>query len=374
MNTVIGVLIAVLLFGLMIFLHEFGHYLTARLCGVKVLEFAVGMGPAIFSRTSKKTGIRYSLRLLPIGGFTSMLGEDEAVQTKNDEGESVPDPGALTSKKPWQRFIVLFAGSFMNILTGVIAIFVLVCMQPGYRNTTVLAFDGHDGVYYVVNENSPTYQAGIRSGDRILKIGPKSIIDLTDLLNTVALDGTEPVDVTVEREGKQIVISGVQFPVVETDGVKMGEADFVTDWEDYSFSQRLSQTAVRSVSTVKTIYNSLIKLITGKLGANAVSGPVGTVSSIGKGLASEATEGFRLEYVLYLFAFISINLGIMNLLPLPALDGGKILILVVDEIAMLLFKKKIPQKFETVINAAGFIALMGLMLFVTFNDVAKLVK
>ncbi|MBQ9543920.1 MAG: site-2 protease family protein [Clostridia bacterium] len=370
MNVVIGVLIAVFLFGIMIFLHEFGHYLTARLCKVKVEEFAVGMGPAIFSHRSKKSGILYSLRLLPIGGFTKMLGEDEAVSINDENGQPVPDPGALTSKKPWQRLIVLFAGSFMNVFTGIIAIFVLVCMQPGFRNTTVYAFDGGDGKYYLENKYSPTFQAGIRVGDRILKIGSHAIIDLLDLLNTVALDGTEPVDVTVEREGKEIVIQGVQFPIAESEGVKMGSVDFVTDWEDYSFADRLSQTGTRTVSTVKSIYNSLIKLITGKFGVNAVSGPVGTVKTIGQTVTSDENEGYRLETVLYLFSFISINLGIMNLLPLPALDGGRIIFVLIE----IVIRRPVNRKYEGVIHFVGMVLLLLLMAVITISDVMKIIQ
>ena len=369
MNTFTGILIAILLFGVMIFLHELGHYLTARLCRVKVLEFAVGMGPAIFSHKSKKTGILYSIRLLPIGGFTKMLGEDEAVEKKNENGEAVPDPDALTSKRPWQRLIVLFAGSFMNILTGVIAIFVFVCMQPGYRNTTVLGFDGGDGAYYYENPSSPSYGAGLRRGDRIVKINSKAIVDLTDILNTVALDGTEPVDVTVDRGGTELVFS-VQFPVVETDGVKMGSVDFVTDWEQYSFSQRISQTAARSVSTVKVIYKALAKLVTGKLGVNGVAGPVGTVSSIGQAVSSEEAAGYRLEYVIYLFSFISINLGLMNLLPLPALDGGRIIFVLIE----MIIRRPVNRKYEGLIHFVGMAVLLLFMAVITVLDVMKFFK
>lgn len=370
MQLVLGILLAIFLFGIMIFLHELGHYAAARLCKVKVEEFAIGMGPAIFSHRSKKTDILYSLRLLPIGGFTAMLGEDEEVKKTDENGESKPDPRALTSRPAWQRLIVLFAGSFMNLFTGMLAIFIMVCMQPGYRNTTVLGFEGSDGKYYYETEAASSYAAGLRRGDRIVAVNGSSVADLTDLLNSVALEGANPVELTVIREGETVKIPGIRFPTDESEGVAVGLTDFVTEYVDYSFTQRLGQTFSRSVSTVKTIYKSLVKLITGQLGINGVSGPVGTVSTIGKSVASDEIKGYRLEYVLYLYSFISLNLGVMNLLPLPALDGGRIIFVLIE----MIFRKPVKRKYEGLVHLVGMAVLLIFMAVITVLDVMKIVR
>lgn len=342
MQTVIGIAIAILVFGVMIFVHELGHYLAARACKVKVLEFAVGMGPKLFSFTSKKTEIVYSLRLLPIGGFTAMQGE---------EGED-DDPHALVNRPRWQKLIVLFAGSFMNILTGVLAMFLYLCLT-GVVGTTVVA-DFHE------NASSDQW---LRPGDEIVAINEKRIIDYTDIANTIALDGTEPMDLTVLRDGKEIALDDVVFPAEEMEGVLMGMMDFRVMGVRPSFASLCKQTLTQSLSTVKMIYKTLVDLISGRYGLKAVSGPVGTVSVISKA----ASSGF--DTVLYLFTFISLNLGVMNLLPLPALDGGRILFTLVECV----IRRPLNPKFEGYVHLAGMIVLLSFMALITVLDVMKLI-
>lgn len=364
---------AIVLFGIMIFVHELGHFLSARACGVTVLEFALGMGPAIWKHRSKKSGTLYSLRLLPLGGFTSMLGEDETVEVEGQTGQK--DPHALTSRPAWQRLIVLFAGSFMNLLTGLLAMFVLVCMAPGYNNTTVAGFQGRNEkgeiAYYYTCQDNLSYQAGLRRGDRIVKINGSSVSGWTDIVNTVSLDGTKPMEFLVEREGQELFVSQVTFPQETQDGVTFGVVDFVTEYCEYGFGERLGQTLERSVATVKTIYKSLVKLVTGQLGLQGVSGPVGTVGTIGQAVTSPEVEGFRVEYMFYLYSFISINLGLMNLLPLPALDGGRILFVLLE---MLRGGKPVSQKYEGWIHLAGMAVLLGFMALITVMDVMKMIR
>lgn len=364
-----------LLFGIMIFVHEFGHYLAARLCGVKVLEFAVGMGPAIIKKRSKKTGILYSLRLLPIGGFTSMLGEDEEVlEEVGENGEALPegqepkkDPRALTSRPAWQRLIVLFAGSFMNILTGMLAMFVVVCMAPGYNNNVVAGFEHSDGKYYYETPESSSFEAGLRRGDVVTKLNGVGVNGWTDIVNTISLDGTKPIDITVLRDGKELVIEDVVFPVDTQEGVSFGVVDFVTEYCEYGLGSRIGQTVERSFATVKTIYKSLVKLVVGDYGLEGVSGPVGTVGTIGEAVTSPEVSSFRTEYIFYLFSFISINLGIMNLLPLPALDGGRLLFVLLEMIR----RKPVSRKYEGWIHVAGMALLLGFMALITVLDVMK---
>ena len=340
MDTVWGILIAVLVFGVMIFLHELGHYLAARACGVKVLEFAVGMGPKLFSFTSKKTSIVYSLRLLPIGGFTAMQGED---------GED-DDPGALVNRPRWQKLIVLFAGALTNIVSGVLVMFVYLALTGNVGSSIVYDF----------NENSTSHQ-WLRAGDEIVEINGKTMADYTDIVNTITLDGVEPLDIAVIRDGNRLLLEDVSFATAEEEGILVGVLDFRFRGVKPSLGVLLRQTVTQSYSAVKMIYKTLVDLITGRFGLNGVSGPVGTVSVI----SEAASYGF--SSMLYLFTFISLNLGMMNLLPLPALDGGRILFTLVECI----LRRPINPKIEGYVHLAGMVLLFALMAVITFSDILK---
>lgn len=341
MQVFIGILIAIFVFGIMIFLHELGHYLAARACKVKVLEFAVGMGPKLFSYTSKKTDIVYSLRLLPIGGFTAMEGED---------GENT-DPDALVNKPRWQKLIVLFAGSFMNVISGVLVMFVY------------LALTGQVGSCIVANfHDDSVSDRWLQVGDEIVEIEGKRMVDYSDVANTIMLDGIEPLDITVLRDEEKIVLEDVEFSTDTQEGIEIAVLDFQFLGVRPSFGALCKQTVTQSISTVKMIYKTLIELISGKYGLKGVSGPVGTVSII----SEVATSSF--VNVLYLFSFISLNLGVMNLLPLPALDGGRILFTLVECV----IRRPLNPKFEGIVHLVGMIVLLGFMLLVTVFDVIKL--
>lgn len=342
MQTFFGILIAIFVFGVMIFLHELGHYLAARACKVKVLEFAVGMGPKLISRTSKKTGIVYSLRLLPIGGFTAMQGED---------GED-PDPDALVNKPRWQKLSVLFAGSLMNLLSGVLAMFIYLSMTGQVGSCVIADF----------RENS-TSSRWLQAGDEIVSIEGKKMLDYTDIANTITLDGVHPLDITVLRDEDEVELLDVEFATEMQEGVEVGVLDFRFLGVQPSFGTLCKQTLTQSAATVKMIYKTLVDLIGGRYGMEGVSGPVGTVSII----SEVAFSGFA--NVLYLFAFISLNLGIMNLLPLPALDGGRILFTLVECV----IRRPLNPKFEGVVHLVGMIVLLAFMAFVTVFDILKLI-
>lgn len=341
MTTVFGILIAILVFGIMIFLHELGHYLAARACKVKVLEFAVGMGPKIFSHTSKKTGIIYSLRCLPIGGFTAMQGED---------GED-PDPDALVNKPRWQKLIVLFAGSFMNVVSGVIAMFIFLSLTGNVGSLEIAGF-----------LDDSVSSRWLQPGDEIVAINGKKMVDYTDAANTILLDGTEPLDFTVIRDEEKIEVKDVEFKTEVQEGIEVAVLDFQFLGVRPSFGALCKQTVTQSVATVKMIYKTLFELISGKYGLQGVSGPVGTVSVI----SEVAVTGFA--NILYLFSFISLNLGVMNLLPLPALDGGRILFTLVECV----IRKPLDPKFEGYVHLAGMVLLLAFMAVITVFDVIKL--
>ncbi len=341
------ILLALLFFSFMIFAHELGHFLTARLFGVGVNEFSIGMGPKLISRRSKKSGTLYALRALPIGGFVSLVGEDEDVEEEN----------SLT-KKPWyQRFIILIAGSGMNIITAIIVMFILLASSPYYASTIVATTELRP------IENSVLYEAGIRDGDKIIQIDNEKINVWQDLSYKILTDGTEPLDITVIRDEKELTFKDIQFPTETSDGILCGQIDFSVYALKKTVPTLLRETVYESFSTVKMIYSSMFDLITGKYGLEAVSGPVGTVNVI----AETASMGVR--SLATLFVFISMNLGVLNLLPLPALDGGRIFFVLVEAVR----RKPIKPEHEGWVHFAGMVLLLLFMAVITFKDILKLI-
>lgn len=338
-------LIALIVFGVLIFVHEFGHYITARIFGVRVYEFSLGMGPKIISHTSKKTDIKYSVRLFPIGGYVKMAGEDE----ESD------DPNSLGTKPAWKRFIIIAAGSIMNLLCGVLVMFMLVCAAKSLPTTTIRVFDSR---YDVSSADS-----GLMQGDRILKVDGVKVHIGNELVYEIMRNGIEPIDITVKRNGEVITVPDVVFPTITDSGQKFGMTDFglVSD-ETPGILTVLEHSYYRSVSTIKMIWQSLFDIITGRYGVEAVSGPIGVTGAIGEA----AKESF--PDLVYLSVVISMNLGIFNLLPLPALDGGRLVFILIEMIR----RKPINPKYEGYVHFVGIILLLSLMVLVTFKDIAGL--
>ena len=341
-------LATVLLFGFLIFIHEFGHYLTARLFKVTVKEFALGMGPKILSKRSKKTDIVYSLRALPIGGFVSMEGEDE---------ES-PDPNAFHCKAVWKRMIITGAGAFMNLLFGLFLCFVFVLTSVSVGAPRVASF----------RENASSSK-WLKSGDVILKVDGVSVFTAEEAYYEILRRGIEPIDIVVKREGKKETLKDVEFGTVTEDGVAFGKQDFWFEAEEKAPLAVLRHTASQMRLSVKMVYESLFDLVSGRYGFEQVSGPVGTAGAIGdvlkEDLAADPDKGQNNNGLLYLAMIITVNLGLMNLLPIPALDGGRLFFQTVE----LIFRRPIPTKYEGYIHGAGIVILMGFMLLITFKDV-----
>ncbi len=322
--------------------HELGHFICARTFGVGVNEFAVGMGPKILSRRSKKTGIVYSLRLFPIGGFVSMVGEDEASDADN----------ALNKKPVWQRMIITVAGSLMNILTGIILMAVVVTMTPRLGSTTIAQFD--EGA------TSPAY--GLEIGDEVVRVDGVRVHVAAELSYEVMHSATEPVDIVVRRGGELITLKDVEFPTITSEGVTFGMPDFFVLGEEKTVASVIKHSFWRSVSTVKMIWESLFDLITGRYGFEAVSGPVGVAGAV-----TDAAKSGLADF-LYLVVVIAMNLGVFNLLPLPALDGGRLLFQTIE----LVRRKPIKPEVEGYVHFAGIILLLLLMVVITFKDIVNL--
>lgn len=346
------ILIAILVFGILITVHELGHFLAAKSLGVKVNEFAIGMGPAILKRQGKET--LFTLRCVPIGGFCAMEGEDEETE----------DPRAFTRQKAWKRFLILLAGSAMNFLIGFLAILILYIGPGGFYSTTV---DGFLGGYQ---------DTQLQPGDQILSLDGERLYTRSDFYTFAQRAADGKADLVILRDGEKMTIS--DWPIATVELEQDGESletyalDFRVD--PANVGSTLKYTWYSSMNFVRMVRLGLQDLITGAAGVNELTGPVGIVSMIGQ--VADQSESFReaAENITYFCAFIAINLAVMNLLPIPALDGGRIFFLAVTWVVQKLFRKKIDPKYEGYIHGAGFVLLLGLMAYVMLNDVIRLVR
>ena len=338
-------LIAFLIFSLLIFVHELGHYLTARLFHVKINEFSIGMGPKMLTYTSKKTGIKYSLGIFLIGGYVSMAGEDEESN----------EPDAISKKPAWQRFIVVSAGAVMNLILGVILIFSMVLSMPVLTSNTVAAHYDSEKLPF----SSADY--GLTAGDTIVAVNGTRVYIGYDMMYEISHDGIEECAITVLRDGKELTLT-VCFPTYTDQGVLFAYPDFLPATEAKTVGNVLKHTLCYSKTTAKLIWESLIDLIGGRYGMEAVSGPIGAAGAISEAASTD------LRQTLLLAAMISINLGIFNLFPIPALDGGRLAFILFE----MIFRRPVPQKYEGLVHFIGFVLLMGLMVLILFKDIVSL--
>ena len=327
---------AVLIFCLLIFVHEFGHFITAKACGVKVNEFAIGMGPALHSWERGET--TYSIRIFPIGGFCAMEGEDE----DSDE------PRAFNNQPAWQRAIVLVAGAAMNFITCVVLL--IICyMVMGAATTTIGSID----------PGSPAEAAGIQSGDRIVQIEDTKINNWNEV--SLAMPQTEPstISVIVERDGQELTLESETEYSEESQRYVIGIRTEISHDAGNAVVQGIKGTGTMTVM----MYKILKMLFTGEVSASDMSGPVGIIYAVN----DSASHGFM--NVIYLAALLSLNLAVINLLPFPALDGGRLLFLVIRKIT----GKRVTDELEGKIHFIGMMLLLLLMVYVTYNDVLKFI-
>ena len=334
-----------LVFGILIFIHELGHFLAARACGVAIREFAVGMGPKLFSWRSKKFDTQYALRLFPIGGYVSMVGED-------DESE---DENAFHRKNVWQKMAIIVAGPLMNILLAIVVMFVMVASFGSIVSTTVGDF----------TEEAISDDCGLQLEDTIIKVNKVRVFTGNELVYEIMHQGDKPVDLTVLRDGERVVLEDVSFPIFSESGASFGEADFKLYAAPKTFGNIIKHGFFRSFSTAKMIWDSLVDMLSGRYGVESVSGPVGITQEIGK--AAKA----GLSTLLYMCVVISMNLGIFNLLPIPALDGGRLVFRIIEAIRG---GKPLKPEWESYIHMVGILVLLALMLLVSCKDVINIIK
>ncbi len=347
---IVYILAAILIFGLLIAVHEFGHFITAKLCGVKVNEFSIGMGPLLWQKQKGET--EYSLRLLPIGGYCAMEGEDE------DTGDS----RSFVRQPLWKKFLILVAGTVMNFLTGLVIVLVLFANAGGFCVDQLVDFA----------EGFPLEgEEGLMVGDVVYKVDGYRTYLWGDTSMLLSYNDGQGIDLEVIRDGEHIVLEN--FPMYRRDydgngrerfGISIGPLvvprTFGT-WLQYSWYQALEY--------VQLVWFSLVQLVTGNVGVQELGGPVMIMDTIAEvGVASE-TAALAVRNIASIAALIAVNLAVMNLLPIPGLDGGRILFLAVDAVSLLLFKRKVPEKYQAAINMVGMVALLGFMLLITVKDV-----
>ena len=345
--------IAILIFSFLIFIHELGHFITAKLFDVRVNEFSIFMGPRLLHWGKGET--EYSLRLFPIGGFCAMEGEDG----------SSDDPRSFTAKAPWKRCIILAAGAFMNFLTGFVILVLLYVSATGFRTLEVTGFV----------EGCPLEQQGLQVGDVIQEIDGDNLYIFSDFSMLTERAGEGEMDVKVRRGGESVTL---RLDMTKRDYVIDGETQHIYGLqfqgvEDKTLFSLLKNAWLTSIDFARMVKMGLFDLLTGRAGFADMSGPVGIVDTIQETGKSAASTADGVMNVIYFGAFIAINLAFMNMLPLPALDGGHIFFLLVTWVIESVTKKKVDPKYEAYIHAAGLVLLLGLMVLVTFNDILKLI-
>ncbi len=346
--------IAILMFSFLIFIHELGHFITAKLFDVKVNEFSIFMGPRLLHWGRGET--EYSLRLLPIGGYCAMEGEDGSSQ----------DPRSFTAKAPWKRCIILAAGAFMNFLTGFVILVVLYMTATGFRTLEVTDFV----------EGCPLEgENGLQVGDVLEQIDGDNLYIFSDFLMLTERAGEGNMEVTVRRDGQRVTLN-----------LDMTKRDYTVDGKtqhiyglilggvaEKNAGSLLKNAWLTSIDFARMVKMGLLDLISGRAGMKDMSGPVGIVDTIQETGKNSPTRAAGVMNVVYFGAFIAINLAFMNMLPIPALDGGHIFLLLVTWIIESVTKKKIDPKYEAYIHGAGLVILLGFMLLVTFHDIVKLI-
>lgn len=446
LTTIALILFGVLLFELIIFIHEFGHFITAKKSGIKVNEFSLGMGPKIISFGKGET--KYSLRIFPIGGFCAMEGEDE---------ES-PEPRAFNNAKVWKRMIVVIAGAVMNIILGFVLMFVVVVQQDAYTSTEVQSFPATSfssctglqsgdvikeingyGISTSMDFNYPISTAELKTvdgstleiykedcgnnlynmavslvQDKNNKLSDEQVSKVNELLSKSTIEIVKAkskedaysiyenyykkindacgikdykvekiveketrkrytADILVERNGEEKLLKNVQFFTYTTkdNSDPQVSIDFYVKPIEKTFGSVISQTFKQTISTCKMIYASLGGLLTGKFGLKDMSGPIGIASAVTTVASESLSSGFMsaVNSIIYVMMIITVNLGLFNMLPFPALDGGRFVFLIIEAIR----GKSVPRKVEAIVNGIGMGLLILLMILITANDIFKLI-
>ena len=366
MSFIITILAALLVFSAVIAIHEFGHFTVAKLCGIQVNEFSIGMGPVLWKKNHK--GTQYSLRALPVGGFVALEGEESPESQQAEAAHTVqeqPAPETEASVQPtgiplneapvWQRALVMVAGAVMNFVLGFVVLVVLIAAQNEPITSKTI---------YAIQDGALCGQTGLQAGDKVLAVNGRRCFVANDILYELVRTQSYSADFTVLRDGQKVQLPGVQFDTWQDE---QGETHMSIGFSVYGLEKTPGNVLREAGNSVlyygRIVFTSLVDLVRGRESINNLSGPVGIVSAIGQA----ASYGW--QDLLELLALITVNLGILNLLPFPALDGGKVVFLVIEGVT----GHAVPEKLQSVLTLATFGLLFGLMIFATYNDILRLI-
>lgn len=391
MSFIVTFIAAVFVFSAVIAIHEFGHFMVAKLCGVQVNEFSIGMGPVLCKRVRK--GTQYSIRALPVGGYVALEGEEspesnqaeenlsvvsddsspsrgakadagkpdlpplsgEVAEPTGSDGEVSPSGIPLNEAPVWQRALIMLAGAGMNFVLGFVVMAILITAQNEPITSKVL---------YQVEENALCGQTGLQAGDKILAVNGRRCFVANDILYELMRTEDYTADFTVLRDGKKVELPGVQFDTWQDD---KGETHMSLGFTVYGIKKTPLNVLKEAGNSVlyygRIIFASLSDLLRGRESINDLSGPVGIVTAIGQA----ASYGW--QDLLEMLVLITVNVGIFNLLPFPALDGGKVVFLLIEGVT----GHAVPEKIQSGLIVAAFALLFGLMIFATYNDILRLI-
>ena len=346
-----SVLFAILIFSVLIFVHEFGHFAAAKLSGVQVNEFSMFMGPALWKKQAGET--LYSIRLIPIGGYCAMEGEDE----ESD------NPRSFQKAAWWKRLIILVAGAAMNFAAGVLLMMVVYLPVNQVAMPIIESFEP----FATVDE-----AGGLQVGDRILEVDGEKIYVQSDFSLILGLNPGETHDLIVERGGNRVVLDNFRMEkheIIREDGSTVMLYGMNFGLHSLDFPGKITYAWNQCLDTVRLVRLSLQMLVTGQAGLADMSGPVGIVQQMSTVAEASETRLDAILNMLYFGAFIAINLAVMNLLPIPALDGGRVVGLLITTAVESITKKKIDPKYEGYLHGAGMLFLLGLMALIMFKDI-----
>ncbi|MBR3973231.1 MAG: site-2 protease family protein [Oscillospiraceae bacterium] len=351
-----SIVFAILLFSILIFVHEFGHFIAAKLSDVQVNEFSMFMGPAIFKKQVGET--LYSIRCVPIGGYCAMEGEDE----------DTDNPRSFQKAAWWKRLIILLAGAFMNFITGLLIF--LICYAPMQQYAVPVIDYFEEGCVLQAED-------GLQPGDRILKVDGDRVFTASDFSTILSLNPGDIHDLVVERNGEKVILDDfnmvkAEFP--DPNGGTSVRYGFNFSLEDATFGRKIAYVWNVAMSNVQLVKLSVEMLISGQAGIQDMGGPVMIVDQMNQVAAASPTAFDAFLNMLYFGGFIAINLAVMNLLPIPALDGGRAVCLLITAAVEGITRKKINPKYEGYLHGAGMILLLGLMAVIMFKDIFVIIK
>lgn len=353
---IIPIFVAILVFLFIILVHELGHFLAAKACGIYVREFAFGMGPALFRKKGKET--EYVVRAFPVGGFCAFETDVEEFDEETGEAQE-PNPRAFNRKPVWKRMIVLACGPLMNLILGYIVVLISLCTSNAIASTTISEF-----------RNQSVSSSQLMVNDEIISVEGLPVFSASDITYKLTSSdrknqaGNLVYDITVKRNGETVVLKDVEFMTIpREDGSSGVYFDFLVYRLEKNFGNVVTEAFRESCSTARVILLTVFDLIKGKYGINDLSGPIGVGSVI-----TEAVKTYTFSDFMSVMALLSINVGIFNLLPVPGLDGARLIFLIIE-----LFRRKpVKPQVEGMIHFIGMALLLLLIIVISFNDISKL--